>query len=78
MNINMKCDVVGKEDNYKYLLALYTHHLRERFTFSAFFSCKSVLGNLRQEAQVFIHTRLLRVITVEVKEKSVMCPASKL
>ena len=41
----MKCDIVGKEDNYKYLVALYTYHFRERFTFSVFFvSCKSVFG----------------------------------
>ena len=33
----MKCDIVGKEDNYKYLVALYTYHFRERFTFSVFF-----------------------------------------
>ena len=53
---------MGKEDNYKYLVALYGHHYRERFTFSVFFFLASLfLGNLRQEAQVFIHTRLLRV-----------------
>ena len=55
----LKCDIMGKEDNYKYLVALYMNHFRERFTFSVF-PCKSVLGNLRQEAQVFIHTRPLR------------------
>ena len=33
----LKCDIVGKEDNYKYLVALYTHHFRERFTFFFFF-----------------------------------------
>ena len=33
----LKCDFVGKEDNYKYLVALYTYHFRERFTFSVFF-----------------------------------------
>ena len=33
----LKCDIVGKEDNYKYLVALYTYHFRERFTFSVFF-----------------------------------------
>ena len=59
----LKCDFMGKEDNYKYLVALYMNHFRERFTFSVF-PCKSVLGNLRQEAQVFIHTRLLRVKTI--------------
>ena len=69
----MKCDVMGKEDNYKYLLALYTHHFSERFTFPVFFFLASLfLGNLRQVAQVFIHTRLLlaNTITAEVKEKS--------
>ena len=37
----LKCDIMGKEDNYKYLVALYKHHFRERFTFSVF-PCKSV------------------------------------
>ena len=40
----LKCDIVGKEDSYKYLVALYTHHFRERFTFSIFIFCKSFLG----------------------------------
>ena len=62
---SLKCVIVGKEDNYKYLVALYTYHFRERFTFSVFFFFASLfLGNLRQEAQVFIHTRLLRVNTI--------------
>ena len=39
MNINtsatfsdaaLKCDIVGKEDKYKYLVALYTQSIRER------------------------------------------------
>ena len=64
----LKCDIMGKEDNYKYLVALYMHHFRERFTFSVF-PCKSVLGNLRQETQVFIHTRLLCVNTITWKSK---------
>ena len=34
----LKCDIMRKEDNYKYLaIALYTHHFRERFTFCFFF-----------------------------------------
>ena len=33
----LKCDIVEKEDNYKYLVALYTHHFKELFTFSVFF-----------------------------------------
>ena len=58
----LKCDIGGKEDNYKYLVALYTHHFRERFTFSVYFSLASLfLGNSRREAKVFNHTRLLRV-----------------
>ena len=59
----LKCDIVGKEDNYKYLVALYTHHFRERSTFSVFFFFLAILflGNLRQDAQVFIPTRPLRV-----------------
>ena len=51
MNINtsaveaaLKCGIVGKEDNYKHLVALYTHHFRERFACYGFFSCKSVFG----------------------------------
>ena len=67
----LKCDIVGKEDNYKYLVALYTHHFRERFTFSVFIFCKFnlFLGNLRHEAHVFIHTRLLRLDTITWKSK---------
>ena len=65
----LKCDIVGKEDNYKYLVALYTHHFSERFTFSVFFLANLFLGNLRKEAQVFIHTRLLRVNTITCKSK---------
>ena len=57
----LKCDIVRNKDNYKYLVTLYTHHFRERFTFSVlfFFSflASLFLGNLRQDAQVFIHTR---------------------
>ena len=33
----LKCDIVGNKDNYKYLVTLYTHHFRERFTFSVLF-----------------------------------------
>ena len=66
----MKCDIVGKEDNYKYLVALYAYHFRERFTFSVFLFLASLfLGNLRHEAQVFIHTRLLHVNTIMLKSK---------
>ena len=66
----LKCDIVGKEDNYKYLVALYTYHFRELFPFFVFFFPASLfLGNLRQEAQVFIHTRLLRVNTITWKSK---------
>ena len=61
----LKCDIVGKEGNCKYLVALYTYHFRERFPFFVFFFLASLfLGNLRQEAQVVIHTRLLRVNTI--------------
>ena len=65
----LKCDIVGKEDNYKYLVALYTHHFSERFTFSVFFLANLFLGNLQQEAQVLIHTQLLRVNTLTWKSK---------
>ena len=48
-----------------HLVALHTHHFRERFAFSVYFSLTSlVLVNLRHEAKVFIHTRLLRVNTI--------------
>ena len=61
-------------------VALYKHHFRKRFTFSVYFSRASLfLGNLRHEAKLFIHTRLLSVNTTtwkEVEEKSVMCHAS--
>ena len=42
--------------------------------FLFFFLASLFLGNLRQVAQVFIHTRLVRAntITAEVKEKSVI------
>ena len=66
----LKCDILGKEDNYRYLVLLYTHHFRERFTFSVYFSLASLfLGNLRHEAKVFIHTRLLNVTTITWKSK---------
>ena len=40
----MKCDILGKEDNYKNLVALYTHHFRERFTFSVVFFLQVCFG----------------------------------
>ena len=43
---------MGKEDDYKYPVALYTHHFRERFTFFFCLLASLFLGNLRQEAQV--------------------------
>ena len=46
-----------------HLVALHTHHFRERFALSVYFS-SLVLVNLRHEAKVFIHTRLLRVNTI--------------
>ena len=46
-----------------HLVALHTHHFRERFAFSVYFS-SLVLVNLRHEAKVFIHIRLLRVNTI--------------
>ena len=38
----LKCDIVGKEDNYKYLVELYTYHFRELFAFSIYFSLASL------------------------------------
>ena len=53
-----------------HLVALHTHHFSERFTFSVYFSLTSLfLVNLRHEAKVFIHTRLLRVNTITWKSK---------
>ena len=53
-----------------HLVALHTHHFRERFAFSVYFSLTSlVLVNLRHEAIVFIHTRLLRLNTITWKSK---------
>ena len=52
MNINTP--LVGKEDNYKYLVALYTHHFKELFTFSVFFfSFKSVFGQFTTRSSSF-------------------------
>ena len=76
MEAALKCDIVAKEDNYKYPVALYTHHFRERFTSHVFFLASLFLGNLRQEAQVFIHTRLLRVNTITRTSKKNQCHAS--
>ena len=49
----LKCDIVGNEDNYKYLVALYTQSVRERLTFSFFFSCKSVFGQFTTRSSSF-------------------------
>ena len=51
-----------------FLFLLYTYHFNLLFCF--FFLVASLfLGNLRQEAEVFIHTRLLRVNTITWKSK---------
>ena len=87
MNINtsvtfsdaaLKCDIVGKEDNYKYLVALYTQSIRERYTFSFFFSCKSVFGQFTTRSSSFhsYSATSCEYDNVKVKEKSVMCQAS--
>ena len=71
----------GGKDNNKYLVA-YTHHFRERFTFSAFFLfffffLRLFLGNLRHEAQVHSYSATsCEYDNVEVNEKSIMCHAS--
>ena len=49
----LKCDIVGKEDNNKYPVASYTHHFRERFTLSVFFSCKSMFGQITTRSSSF-------------------------
>ena len=74
----LKCDIVGKEDNYKYLVALYTHHFRERFTFSVFIFCKFVFGQFTTWSSRFHSYSATSswYYNVEVKEKSVICHAS--
>ena len=75
----LKCDIVGKENNYKYLVELYTHHFSERFTFSVFsFSCKFVFGQFTTRSSSFhsYSASSCEYDNVEVKEKSVMCHAS--
>ena len=64
---------MGKEDNYKYLVALYTHDFRERFTFSVFFSCKSVFGQFTTRSSSFhsYSATSCEDDNVKVKEKSV-------
>ena len=53
----LKCDIVAKQDNYKYLVALYTQHLREQFTFLVYFSLASLfLGSFRNEANKSFHS----------------------
>ena len=70
---------MGKEDNYKYLVALNTDHFRERFTFPVvFFSCYSVFGQFTTRVSSFhsYAATWCEYDNVEVKEKSVMCHAS--
>ena len=71
----IKCDIVEKEDNYKYLVALYTYHFRERFTFCVL--C-SVYGQFTRRSSSFHSYSSISCDydNVEVKEKSVMCHAS--
>ena len=78
--VALKCDIVGKEDNYKYLhctrITLGNDLL---FLFVNFFFASLFLRNLWQEAQVFIHLATsCEYDNVEVKEKSVMCHASQI
>ena len=75
----LKCDIVGKEDNYKYLVTLSSHRFRERFAFSVFFlSCKSVCGQFTTRSSTFhsYSATPCEYDNVEVKEQSVMCHAS--
>ena len=71
----IKCDIVEKEDNYKYLVALYTYHFRERFTFCVL--C-SVYGQFTRRSSSFhsYSSTSCDYDNVEVKEKSVICYAS--
>ena len=72
----LKCDIVGKEDNYKYLVALYT-----RITLGndlLFFFLQSVFGQFTTRSSIFhsYSAASCEYDNVEVKEKSVMCHAS--
>ena len=56
----------------KRTINIYSHCTRNTFTFSVFVVvvvASLFLGNLRQEAEVFIHTRLLRVNMIAWKSK---------
>ena len=77
----LKCNIVGKKDNYKYLVALYTHpalgnDLLFLFLFSS--SCKSVLGQFTTRSLSFhsYSATSCEYDNVEVKEKSVTCQSS--
>ena len=76
MNINTLAklfwNAISWEKKTTILVALYTHHFRKRFNFVCFFFLASLfLGNLRQEAQVFVHTRPLRVNMIAGKDVGV-------
>ena len=76
MEAAFKCDIVGKEDNYKYLVALYTLHFRERFIFYVFFSWAIYDKMLKFSFILGYFVWLRDTLNVEVKEKSVVCHAS--
>ena len=75
--VALKCDIVGKEDNYKYLhctrITLGNDLL---FLFVNFF-CKSVFEKFMTRSSSFIHLATsCEYDNVEVKEKSVVCHTS--
>ena len=69
----MKCDIVGTEDNYKYLVVLYTHHFSEPFTFF-FFTLQVCFWAIYDKKLKFsfILATSCEYDNVEVKEKSVI------
>ena len=75
MEAALKCDIVAKEDNYKYPVALYAHHFRERFTSHVFFSWKSVFGQCTTRS-LSLHSysaTSCEYDNEDVKEKLVSC-----
>ena len=70
----LKCDIVGKEENYKYLVALYTYH----FYFFGFFFVEVCFWAIydKKLKVSFILGYFVGHDNVEVEEKLAMCHAS--
>ena len=61
----LKCDIVGKEDSYKYLVALYTHVFFFQVCFGQFTTESSSFHSYSATSCEYDN--------MEVKEKSEMC-----